>query len=117
MPARRPDDQSGQASVALVATLPALILAVAAALQLALAGHAAFAASASARAAARAAHVGAEVERAGLGALPESLRERAEVEADGGRVEVTVEIPRLLPGLPRMPLSIEAELGPGRAGG
>lgn len=113
----RHDGEDGQVSVALVATLPALLLAVAVAVQLALAGHAALAASVSARAAARAAHVGGEPEQVGIGALPGSLRERAEVRADGGRVEVTVEVPRLLPGLPRLPLTVGSELGPEGTGG
>jgi len=106
------DADNGQVSVSVVATLPFAVLAVVVAVQLGLVGHAAFAAATSARAAARAAHVGADPEELGLASLPESLRERAAIESTADGVEVTIDVPRLIPGLPRLPLTIGASLGP-----
>ena len=57
-------DQRGQASVALIAIVPALILVALTMVQFALAGHAALSAVAAARAAARASYAGTDVEDA-----------------------------------------------------
>lgn len=104
--------EGGQASVSFVAVVPGLILAALAAIQFALAGHAALSAASAARAAARASYVGADPIDAARAALPESMRGGAEVEAGDERAEVEVDAPRALPFLPRMPVSASALLGP-----
>jgi hypothetical protein len=106
--------EGGQASVELVAILPALLLGVLVAAQIGLLGHALWSAGAAARAGARAAHVGGDAEEAARSALPTHLRKSARVrERDG--VEVRVDVPALVPGLPRIPLEASAALDP--AGG
>lgn len=109
---KRREGQGGQAAVAFVATVPAVILVALTMIQFALAGHAALAAANAARAGARAAYAGTNAESAARSALPESLRPGMSVSsgADGARVEV--EAPRALPFLPRIPVSASAELGP-----
>jgi hypothetical protein len=90
----------GQASVELVALLPLLALAVAALVQVAALGHAAWAGSQAASAAARAAAVGGDPRAAAAGALPPHLeRGLRVVERDGGEVEVRLRSPSLLPAL------------------
>ena len=95
--------------------LPLLVVACLIAAQLAAIGHAAWSAALAARAGARAAVVGDDPERAGRRALPPSLREGAKV-TDGDGVSVRVEVPRLLPVVPRLRLSAAADLGGGPAG-
>jgi hypothetical protein len=108
--------QAGQASVELVAVLPLLLVALLAVGQLAVAGYALWSAGAAARSGARAAHVGGSPEEAARSALPEPLRSSARV-SGRGPVEVRVEAPALLPGLPEIPLAASAELGPNPDGG
>jgi hypothetical protein len=100
--------------VELVAVVPFLLLALAAAAQIALAGQALWSAGVAARAGARAALVGGEATAAARAALPPSLRRGAKVEEDGV-VVVRVEVPRLLPSLPevRVGASTELEAGDG----
>ncbi len=107
-----PEAESGQASVALVAIVPALILVTLTMIQFALAGHAAMSAAAAARAAARASYAGTDVEQAALAALPEPLRDAAEVRELDDRTEVEVRAPRALPFMPRIPVAASALLGP-----
>lgn len=107
---------SGQASVELVAVIPALLLGVLVAAQLGLLGHALWSAGAAARAGARAAHVGGDAEAAARSALPSHLREGSKV-TEGEAVEVTVRVPALVPGVPRIPLEARAALGPGEGTG
>jgi len=104
--------QAGQASVAFVAVVPGLIVAALAAIQFALAGHAALSAANAARAAARAEYVGGDPAKAARAALPGSFRAAAEVRAREDRAEVEVEAPRALPFLPAIPVSASALLGP-----
>lgn len=100
--------EEGTASVELVAVVPLLLLAVLVAAQIALAGQALWSASVAARAGARAALVGGDASAAARSSLPPSMRAGMRVsEADG--VEVAVEIPRLIPPLPR--LRVEARSG------
>jgi hypothetical protein len=106
---------SGQASVELIAVIPALLLLVLLSAQLALAGYALWSAGAAAHAGARAAYVGGSARRAALASLPGSLRTDASVSARDG-LAVQVRVPSLLPGLPRMPLTARAGLGVGDAG-
>src|SRR5918997_587671 len=95
MPAWRRSD--GQATVELVALLPALVAVCALVWQLALAGHAVWAASVAARAAARAHAVGGDARAVAQGRLPRELSAASRVIAatDGG-VTVTVRIPAVL---------------------
>jgi pilus assembly protein CpaE len=111
---RRLGDDSGQASVELVAVLPALGLALLAAIQLALVGYALWSAGAAARTGARAAHVGGDAASAARSALPAGLREAARI--SGGEdepVRVTIRAPSLVPGLSGIPVGARTELGPG----
>jgi len=108
-------DERGQVSVSLIAVVPALIVAGLAAIQFALAGHAALSAAHAARAAARASYLGADPTAAARAALPPSFRAAARVRTIDDRAEVEVEAPLALPFLPPIPVSAGAELGP--AGG
>lgn len=108
-PGRR---ERGTASVELVAAVPFLLLAVLAAAQIALAGQALWSASVAARAGARAALVGADPAAVARRALPDSLRDGAEVGGTGG-VSVRVPVPVLLPGLPRIMVGAGSALEPG----
>src|SRR3954466_15898440 len=90
--------QRGQAAVELVAVLPFLAAVLAVGWQLVLAGHAAWAAQVAARAAARAAAVGADPRAAARRHLPPRLERGLKVRARaGGRVDVDVRIPVVLP--------------------
>lgn len=105
-------DETGQASVALVAVVPGLILAALAAVQFALAGSAAIAAANAARAAARASYVGADPSAAARAALPASFRSEARVWIRDAETEVELAAPRALPFLPVIAVSASALLGP-----
>lgn len=86
--------QGGQASVELVALLPALVVVCAVAWQVVLAGHAAWSVSSAARAAARAEAIGTDPDRAARAALPPSLERGLRVKpGKGGAVEVRVRVP------------------------
>jgi hypothetical protein len=104
--------EEGTASVELIAVVPFLLLAVLVAAQIGLAGQALWSAGVAARAGARAALVGGDATAVARRALPPSLRSGAEV-GDSGAVSVKVAIPRLLPGMPRVMLGAETELGDG----
>ena len=92
--------------------VPFLLLAVLAAVQIALAGHALWSAGVAARAGARAALVGGEATAAARRALPPSFRADSEV-GGSGEVSVRVPVPRLFPGLPRVMVGARADLGSG----
>ncbi len=92
--------------------VPFLLLAVLVAAQIALAGQALWSAGVAARAGARAALVGGEATAAARRALPPSLRNGAEVDGSG-EVSVRVQVPRLLPGLPRVMVGARAALDAG----
>jgi Flp pilus assembly protein TadG len=104
--------EEGTASVELVAVVPFLLLAVAVAAQIALAGQALWSASVAARAGARAALVGRDAAAAARSALPASMRQTARVEDEDGIV-VRVEVPRLIPALPSLKVGASAGLEPG----
>jgi hypothetical protein len=90
--------ERGQASVELVAVLPAVLLVAALLVQLALAGHAAWACANAARVAARADVVGRDAEAAARSALPGRLERDLEVrDADEGHVSVRVRVPLVVP--------------------
>jgi hypothetical protein len=105
--------ERGQASVELVAALPAILLIGALTWQLALAGHAAWLTANAARTAARAEAVGESGGAAARSALPGSLERGLEVRKAGeGRVRVSTRIPWLLIGRPGpIGVSAEASLG------
>lgn len=86
-------EQHGQASVELVAALPALLLAGLLSLQLLAAGYALTLADGAAEAGALALAAGEDGGRAARSALPGWARERVEVGVDGGRVDVRLRPP------------------------
>jgi hypothetical protein len=102
--------EEGTASVELIAVLPFLLLAVLVAAQIALAGQALWSAGVAARAGARAALVGGDAGEAARRALPGALRTGAEV-SDSGAVSVRVEVPHLLPKMPRLTVGAKSGLG------
>jgi hypothetical protein len=105
-------DRSGQASVAFIATLPALIVIAAVLVQVAAVGWSAWSAAGAARAAARAELVGEDSAQAAEAALPGPLADRARVERAGDRMRVEVRAPRLLPLLPAIDVGASAGLDP-----
>lgn len=104
--------EEGTASVELVAVVPFLLLAILVAAQIALAGQALWSASVAARAGARAALVGGDVSAAARSSLPPSMREGARFEDEDG-ISVGVEVPRLIPSLPRVRVEARSSLEPG----
>ncbi len=105
--------ERGTASIELVAAVPFLLLALAVAAQIALAGQALWSASVAARAGARAALVGADPKAAAKRTLPESMRAGAKVseEDEGTAIAVKVPVPTLLPGLPEVKVGARSGLG------
>lgn len=108
-------DSRGQASVELVAALPALLLAAAVALQLLVAGYALTLADGAAEAGALALASGGSAARAARAALPGWARRDVDVTVAGGSVTV-----RLLPPSPlaavarRLAVSSTASARPAR---
>ena len=99
----------GQASVELLAGLPALALAGFVALQLLVTGYSLTLADGAAEAGALADAAGNDPERAAKAALPAWARGRATVSSEGGRVIVELRPPAPLPGLAeRLEVSSEA---------
>jgi hypothetical protein len=86
-------DERGQASVELVAAVPAIVLVALLCLQLLATGHAAGVADGAAEAGALALAAGLPADDAIAAALPEWARERSEIEREGGRLTVTVRPP------------------------
>jgi hypothetical protein len=95
----------------LVAVVPILLVVLLAVGQLAVAGFALWNASDAARAGARADLVGGDAEDAARSVLPSWLEGDAEVETGSG-VEVKLQAPALLPGIPSIPVKAAAELDP-----
>jgi hypothetical protein len=91
-------EERAQASVEVVALVPALALVLACVWQAALAGWALTAAESASRQGARAALVGRPARDAALSALPEAIRPGATAIESGGRVVVTVRVPSIVPG-------------------
>ena len=87
----------GQASVELLATVPAMVLGATIALQLAFTGYALHLADGAAEAGALAAAAGTDAEKAATAALPGWAASRVDVSAEGGRVEVAVRPPAFHP--------------------
>lgn len=101
--------EAGTASVELVAVVPFLLVAVLVAAQIAIAGQALWAAAIAARSGARAAAVGGDPRSAARRSLPSDLRGGADVEGGDG-VTVRVDVPRLIPGVPELPVSAGSKL-------
>jgi hypothetical protein len=86
-------DSRGQASVELVAALPALLLAALVSLQLLAAGYAMTLADGAAEAGALALASGSPAAEAARGALPGWARDEVSVSVEGGRVTVRLRPP------------------------
>lgn len=98
-PRSRAARERGQASVELLAALPAVLLVGALVWELALAGQAAWLCANAARAGARARVVGRDARAAARSAVPASLRRGMKVERrSGGAVHVRLNVPLLVRG-------------------
>lgn len=109
---RAPREESGQASVELVALLPLLVVVVLALWQVVLAGQALWGSAGAARAAARAQAVGGDAERAARSALPGALHRGLAVEAAGEGVRVAVGVPLVIGGMRVATVEARAALPP-----
>jgi hypothetical protein len=89
---------TGQASVELVAVLPALAVCLVIAAQTVVVGWTLWSAGNAARAGARADQVGSDAEAAARHALPGALRNGAAIHSDDG-VRVRVRVPAIVPGV------------------
>jgi len=85
--------EHGQASLELLASVPAMVLALLIALQLAVTGYTLHLADGAAEAGALAVAAGTDPEQAARSALPGWAAERVDVGTGGGRVEVRVRPP------------------------
>lgn len=111
-------EESGQASLELLAGLPALLLAALVALQILAVGYALSLADGAAEAGAIARAAGLDARRAAREALPGWARERVSVKLSGGRVEVQLRPPSPVPGLAdRLSIASEAWVRPAPGGG
>jgi hypothetical protein len=108
--------EDGQATVELVALLPALVAAALLAWQAIVAGQAWWLAANAARAAARAQALGADPAVAARRALPDRLRRGLRVTRDTGAnrdgVRVRVEVPPVLAGLRFGSITVKARMEP-----
>jgi hypothetical protein len=107
--------ERGQASVELIAVIPAVALLLVLAVQIAVVGWALWSAEEAARAGARAAVVGGDADRAARSGLPDPLRAGAKISvSDGVRVELAA--PAVAPGLPAVRVAGEGRLPGGDDG-
>jgi hypothetical protein len=102
---------SGQASVELVAVLPAIAVCLAIAAQTVVVGWALWSAGNAARAGARAEEVGSDAEAAARRALPGALRDGAAIRSGDG-VKVKVRVPAIIPGTSMPSVSAASTLDP-----
>ena len=107
---------AAQASVELVAVIPAIVFAVLIAGQGVAAGWALWSAGNAARAGARAEQVGADGEATARRALPGRLRAGAEIRAEE-EVRVRVRVPPILPGLELPAVAASSTLAASAGGG
>jgi hypothetical protein len=111
-------DERGQASIELVAALPALLLAALLALQLLAAGYTLTLADGAAEAGALALASGQPASEAARAALPGWARDDVDVAVAGGRVDITLRPPSPLKALAEwLAVSSSAAVRPGGAGG
>ena len=115
-PGSRPRGAAGQASVELVAVLPAIAFAVMIAAQGISAGWALWSAGNAARAGARAEQVGSDGEAVARRNLPGPLRAGAEVDLRDG-VRVRVRIPAVVPAIELPEISASSTLAADPDGG
>jgi hypothetical protein len=101
--------ERGQASIELVAVVPALLVCLTIAAQAVLVGWALWSAGTAARAGARAQEVGSDAEAAARRALPDPLRGTAGIRTGDG-VRVRVRIPAILPGISLPPVAASSTL-------
>lgn len=106
---QRVSASAAQASVELVAVLPALAVCLVIAGQTVAVGWALWSAGNAARAGARAEQVGSDASVAAREALPGSLRAGAVIRSDDG-VRVRVRVPALLPGISMPSVSASSTL-------
>ena len=99
-PSKTPAER-GQASLELLASVPAMLLGLVIALQLAITGYALHLADGAAEAGALAVASGSDPQTAAQAALPGWTAGRVDVRADGGRVVVAVRPPAPLPAISR----------------
>jgi hypothetical protein len=110
--------RAGQASIELLAALPALALATALALQLLLVGYSMTIADGAAEAGALAGTAGRDAKAAAVRALPGWARGRSHVSAEGGRVRVELRPPAPLTAVAKvLTVSSEAWSRQGRGDG
>ena len=95
----RRSGEQGQASLELLASVPAMVLGAMIALQLAITGYALHLADGAAEAAALAVAAGTDPEAAALAALPGWAGDGVDVSVRDGRIEVAVRPPAPHPGL------------------
>jgi len=115
MPGRA--ERRGQASVELLAGIPALVLAAAVAVQLLIVGYSLTIADGAAEAGAAAAAAGLDGGDAARSALPGWARSRSTVRADAGRITVALRPPSPVAALAdALTVSSEAWAGTGRDG-
>jgi hypothetical protein len=108
-------DSRGQASVELVAALPALLLAALVALQLLAAGYALTLADGAAEAGALALASGGDAAEAARRALPGWAKDDVSVSIEGGRVTVRLQPPSPLPAIAdRLAVSSSASARPSK---
>jgi hypothetical protein len=108
--------RAGQASIELLAALPALALAAALALQLLLVGYSMTIADGAAEAGALAGTAGQDAKRAAVRALPGWARDRSHVSSEGGRVTVELRPPAPLAAVAKA-LTVSSEAWSRSAGG
>jgi hypothetical protein len=96
-PRRHRPSEGAQASVELIAVLPALAACLVIAAQTVAVGWALWSAGNAARAGARAEEVGSDAEAAARHALPGALRDGAAIRSGDG-VRVRVRVPSIVPG-------------------
>jgi hypothetical protein len=112
----RDGGERAQASVELVAVIPALVIAALVVAELVATGYALWNAGVAARAGARAAYVGGSAKHAARASLPSALRAHASVD-DGDGVTVRVRAPSALLGVRGIPVTASTDLGVGDAHG
>jgi hypothetical protein len=103
--------ESGQASVELIAALPALLLALLIAIQIVIAGYGLWTSATAARVGARAAYVGGDAQAAARSAVPTRWRRKLTVR-DRQAAAVALRVPGLVPGAGSVALRARSGIDP-----